>query len=434
MKLLILTSGSRGDVQPYVALGRGLQGAGHAVTVCTHNSFEPLVRQYGLDYAFLNDDLLRLADTEAGRGVFESAGGPLGMIKTMAELTRQIGPAQRRMLDQEWVAAQGMDAIVYHPKAMGGLHIAEKVGVPGFLAVVAPGLVPTGAFPQFMLPALPFGSAYNRLTYALFDQMTAASLGVVQRWRRDVLGLPPGPRSPSALERADRRPVPALLGYSPLVVPRPADWPETIAVTGFWFLDRPADWSPPPELAAFLEAGPPPVYIGFGSMAGRSPERLTRAALEAVAAAGCRAVLATGWGGLRAAGIAVPESVHVLESAPHDWLFPRMSALVHHGGAGTVAAGLRAGKPAVIVPFFGDQPFWGRRLAELGVGPAPIPQKQLTGPRLAEALHAVTRDAALRERAAAVGEIIWSEDGVGQAVAFIERHLTGPATATSRLS
>jgi sterol 3beta-glucosyltransferase len=423
MKLLILTSGSRGDVQPFIALGQGLQAAGHRVTLCTHASFEAMIREHGLEYAFLNDDLLRLADTELGRGALEAAGGPLGLIKTMAELSRQIGPAQRRMLDEELAAAQGMDAIIYHPKAMGGLHIAEKLGVPGFLAVVAPGIIPTGAFPQFMLPTLPLGAAYNRLTYAFFDQMTAASLGVVNRWRREVLKLPPGLRSPSALRRTDGQPVPALLGYSPLVVPRPTDWPETIAVTGFWFLNQPADWSPPADLAAFLEAGPPPVYIGFGSMAGRSPERLMRVALEAVAAAGCRAVLATGWGGLKAAGIAVPPSVHVLAAAPHDWLFPRMAALVHHGGAGTVAAGLRAGKPAVMVPFFGDQPFWGRRLAALGVGPAPIPHKQLTGPRLAQALRAVTGDVALRQRAAALGAALRAEDGVGQAVAFINRHV-----------
>jgi sterol 3beta-glucosyltransferase len=380
----------------------------------------------------LNDELLRLADTELGRGALEKAGGPLGLMKTMVELTKQIGPAQRRMLDEELVAAHGVDAIIYHPKAMGGLHIAEKLGVPGLLAVVAPGLLPTGEFPQFMLPTLPLGPAYNRLTYAVFDAMTAASLGVVNRWRRDVLGLPPGPRSPSALTRADGRPMPALLGYSPLIVPRPADWPETIAVTGFWFLDQPAGWTPPVELAEFLAAGPPPVYIGFGSMAGRNPERLTRAALDAVAATGCRAVLATGWGGLEAAGIQVPPSVHVLESAPHDWLFPRMAALVHHGGAGTVAAGLRAGKPAVIVPFFGDQPFWGRRLAQLGVGPAPIPQKQLTGPRLAEALRVVTGDGRVRQRAAALGEQIRAEDGVGRAVAFIEQQLAQGAAPDGR--
>jgi sterol 3beta-glucosyltransferase len=142
-----------------------LQPAGHTVKVCTHSSFEPLIRQYGLDYAFLNDDRLRLADTELGRGALEGAGGPLGVRKTTVELTRQIGPAQRRMLDEELADATGMEAVIYHPKAMGGLPMAEKLGLPGCLALVAPGLVPTGEAPQFMLPALPLGAAYNRFTY-----------------------------------------------------------------------------------------------------------------------------------------------------------------------------------------------------------------------------------------------------------------------------
>jgi sterol 3beta-glucosyltransferase len=246
---------------------------------------------------------------------------------------------------------------------------------------------------------------------------------VVNRWRREVLKLPPGPRSPSALVHTDGRPMPVLLGYSAHVFPRPADFPAQASVAGFWFLDQPADWSPSPELLAFLEAGPPPAYIGFGSMAGRNPERLTRAALEAVAAAGCRAVLATGWGGLTAAE--APAHVHFLEAVPHNGLFPQGAAVVHPGGAGTTGAGLRAGRTTVVCPLVGDQPFWGRRVAALGAGPAPLSKSTLTAERLAEAISTAVTDSAMRQRAEALGQRIRAEDGVARAIGYIHAHPEG---------
>ena len=176
-----------------------------------------------------------------------------------------------------------------------------------------------------------------------------------------------------------------LSAYSPRIIPHAADWPATVAVTWYYFLDAQIDWQPSPALQAFLAAGAPPVYIGFGSMAGRNPEQLATLVLEALAQSGQRGLLLTGWGGLRPE--TVPDSVFVVDSAPHCWLFPRMAAVVHHGGAGTTAEGLRAGVPSVIVPFVLDQPFWGARVKALGLGPDPIPHKNLTADRLARAIH-----------------------------------------------
>jgi UDP:flavonoid glycosyltransferase YjiC (YdhE family) len=200
-------------------------------------------------------------------------------------------------------------------------------------------------------------------------------------------------------------------------VPTPADWDASSHVTGYWFLPRQPDWQPPAELLAFLERGPAPVYVGFGSMPSQDAERKTRLVLDAVAQSGQRAILATGWGGLAQAS--APPGVFVLDSAPHDWLFERCAAVVHHGGAGTTAAGLRAGKPSVICPFFGDQPFWGRRVHALGAGPQPIPQKKLTAAALAGAMRAAATDPGMAGRAAALGEGIRQEDGVARAVALI---------------
>jgi sterol 3beta-glucosyltransferase len=190
-------------------------------------------------------------------------------------------------------------------------------------------------------------------------------------------------------------------------------------MTGYWFLNRTEDWAPPPELEAFLDAGPPPVYVGFGSMAGRNPERLANIVIEALQKAAVRGIIATGWGGLKARDL--PETILQIEQVPHEWLFPRVAAVIHHGGAGTTAAGLRAGKPATIVPFFGDQPFWGQRLHELGVGADPIPQKKLTVEKLVSALNDVLSTPEMARNAEILGEKIRREDGIANAVGLIEK-------------
>jgi len=204
------------------------------------------------------------------------------------------------------------------------------------------------------------------------------------------------------------------------VIPPPTDWPDYIQVTGYWFLEPPTGWEPPSDLVKFLQAGPPPVYVGFGSMLSRKPEETADLILTALANTGQRAVLSSGWGGLKKENL--PETVFMVGSIPHIWLFPRMAAVVHHGGAGTTGAGLHAGIPSIITPFFGDQPFWGHRVYELGVGPKPIPRQRLTVESLAEAIHAAVSDAAIRKNAAHLGKLIRAEDGVARAVAIIEQN------------
>ncbi len=239
----------------------------------------------------------------------------------------------------------------------------------------------------------------------------------INEWRRDRLGLPP----PKGEDRLRGKPVTKLYAYSPSVVPRPADWDESSVVTGYWFLDAPGDWRPQPALVEFLQAGSPPVYMGFGSMFMNGGERKTETVLNALKLAGQRGIIATGWGGLTAEN--APQGTFVLDAAPHDWLFPQVAAVVQHGGAGTTGAALRAGKPTVICPFVGDQPFWGRRVAALGVGPPPIPQRKLTAESLANAIEKAVTDQDMRQRAASLGEAIRAEDGVGQAIAIINSQI-----------
>ena len=233
-----------------------------------------------------------------------------------------------------------------------------------------------------------------------------------------MLGLPKAPFwGPYGDDRFKQNPI--LYGYSPAVIPPPADWNEQMRVTGYWFLDSGDDWTPPADLLEFLQAGTPPVYIGFGSMIMRNPEATAQLIMQALARTRQRAIMLSGWGGLRSTN--VPDSVFMIDAVPHAWLFPRMAAVVHHGGAGTTSAGLRAGVPSIIVPFFADQPFWGQRVADLGVGPAPIPFKRLTADRLAQAIQIAVTDQAMRQRAAELGERIRAEDGIARAAAVIQQ-------------
>jgi sterol 3beta-glucosyltransferase len=407
-KIVILTIGTLGDVQPYVALGCGLQEQGHTVTIATLAEFETLVTGYGLQFSALRGDFLAAARTPQDNARMN----PIQMVQSYRKMARLT-------LVDAWDSAREAQVFIYNPAAFGGDAIAEKLGVPTFAAFPAPLYTPTREFPSPFFPFKNLGP-FNRLSHGLFARLGPALFRKsIAEWRWVTLGLPPA-GSETTLQG---KPIPILYAYSPAVAPPPADWDDSAVVTGYWFLERPASWQPPGDLLAFLEGGPPPVYVGFGSMAMHNSARLTVSVLQALKLCGQRAVLASGWGGLTAENI--PETVFVLDSAPHDWLFERVAAVVHHGGAGTTGAGLRAGRPTVVCPFVGDQAFWGRRVAALGVGPQPIPLLRLTTERLAAAIHFAVTDAGFRRRAGALRETIQAEDGVGKAVAYINEHITG---------
>lgn len=427
MKILIVTVGTRGDVQPYVALGKGLAAAGHEVVLCTSQTFEPFIRKHGLGYALMNDGLLEFMRTDLGKAAMENATNFWESVKTALKILPTVAPIQRRHLRERWQAIDAIrpDLVVFHPKAGGTPDMAAHVKARCMLGFYLPIFVPTGEFPATGIPDFGLGRWYNRLSYRLISKaMWRAAAKFINEWRAQQ-GMRPR-REGKFLQTPDGQVIPAMHAYSEAVIPMPNDWPATATVTGYWFLDESDGWEPPAQLERFLAGGEPPVYVGFGSIFGRDPLRLTRMVLEAVQQAGVRAILAGGWGGLEPTRFELPDTVHAIETAPHDWLFPRVSAVVHHGGCGTTAAGLRAGRPTVICPFFGDQPFWGTRVHALGVGPKAIPQKRLTVQKLASAIRQAVTDPSLREAAAELGRRIRAEDGVGNAVAFIERHARQP--------
>ncbi|WNZ63705.1 glycosyltransferase [Myxococcus sp. MxC21-1] len=409
MRVLISTYGTRGDVQPFVALAKALKAHGHVVALCTPTGFRGLVERHGIPYANMDNAVLEL--TEA-----------VLRAPTRAEqrqLFKGFGAIVRAGMEDEWRAARELkpDVLVYHSKALGSHHIAEKLGAVELLAMPLP-LTPTREFPVPVVPSFRLGGWLNALSYRLLTLANVVWAGATNDFRVKTLGLAPLSRFADPMKKADGSAVPALYAYSEHLLPRPSDWPPQTQVTGCWFLDEADQWTPPTELHSFLQEGPPPVYVGFGSMGAAHADARATTVLKALALTGERAVLATGWGGMKAREL--PPNVFMLESAPHDWLFPRMSAVVHHGGAGSTMAGLRAGKPTIICPFLGDQPFWGHVVLRAGVGPQPVPQKSLTAERLADAIRTALSPTVLAQ-AAAVGERIRTEDGAARAVQLIEQ-------------
>ncbi|WP_373355880.1 glycosyltransferase [Pseudoroseicyclus sp. CXY001] len=416
-RLLLLTYGSRGDVEPFVALGLALRAAGHAVTLATAPRFEGWAREAGLAFAPIDGASLDLIDSPAGQAMIEGTGGLLGRVAAGARLSRGAGELNARMMADAAAAAGAVrpEALVFHPKAMAGGHLAEALRVPAFLVTLQPLLEPTAAF-SASLGDMRLG-ALNRASYRLVSLSYAGFRGRVNAFRAG-LGLPPIRRAAEVMRPPGAGEMPLLHAISPKVLPRPADWPARAKMTGFWRLP-PAPFEPPPELAAFLAAGPPPVFVGFGSMPSRDPEGLGRLIAEALALAGRRGVVARGWAGLE---VAASENLLALPPMPYAWLFPRMAAVVHHGGAGTTAEAFHAGVPQAVVPFFADQPFWAARTVALGVGAPPLPRRRLTAARLADAIRA-TDDPDKRDRAQALAEALSAEDGLAETVCLIEAAL-----------
>ncbi|MET0415719.1 MAG: glycosyltransferase [Actinoplanes sp.] len=406
MRILIVTSGSMGDVAPYTGLGAGLAAAGHEVTLATHEHFRSAIR---LPFHPLPGDLRQILPRARGQDGSGSGTGPRALARLMSlarPLVADLGAGIAAAAEAIRPDVLLLSTVV----APLGYQVAEAYGVPWAGVFLQP-VYPTRDFGPVLIGGRSFGPAGNRLLgHAFMASARPLYAGAIRDLRR-TLGLPRVARR--ALERAQLTRHPTFHGFSPAVVPRPSDWPPAMRVTGYWWPDSAAGWRPPDALEAFLAAGPPPVLIGFGSMAPGQGERLAPIVLDAVRRAGVRAVLQAGWSGLAAGE---HDDVLSIGEAPHEWLFPRMSAVVHHAGAGTTAAALRAGVPAVAVPILADQPFWARRLHALGAAPPPLPLSALTAPRLAAALRAAP---ACAHRASALSAQLRTEDGAAPILAWL---------------
>jgi UDP:flavonoid glycosyltransferase YjiC (YdhE family) len=402
MHITILALGSRGDVQPYAVLGSGLKYAGHQVRFITFESFASLVAELGLDFHPIPGDAQAL--------VVDGGANTIGLVRSFTNLAK--GYAQS--LSDPHLGET--DLIINQlPGGLYGFDLTEKYNLPMMLASVIP-LARTSTMPLMGFPNLPL-SAYNRLTYSVGEKVLWQMFrSVINEWRTKTLKLPPLPRKGYFAQLGTQK-FPILNGFSEHVVPRPADWNEHIHITGYWFAEE-KHWNPPDDLLRFLDAGKPPVFIGFGSMPVKNPRRTTEIVLEALKRSGQRGILHSGWGGL--GEISLPDTVLKIGYAPYDWLFPRMSMIFHHGGSGTTAYALRSGVPSCTIPFLFDQYYWGKRSADLGVGPQPIPFVKLTVEKLNQAIQAGTYTSEIQQSATDLGNKIRVENGIHTAINLIE--------------
>lgn len=405
MKITILSFGTRGDIQPLIALALGLQTAGHQVVLGADSEFEPWITSYGVKFGLLRLNLRQFLNTAAGQAAMS------GEKEAPAE---SFDTLVRPLLDDAWQLAQGSDLLIYDTMLTAAYHIAQKLNIPAVMTSVMPNMTPTREFPLLGAPKVGWGGWGNKLSYQLYRLAWFLAYGDISRWTQDTLGLKPK-RWQNYWFLHGRR-LPIVYSYSTHVLPRPADWPPETFAGGYWFVpDLP--YTPPAELAQFLAAGEPPLYLGFGSVVGGNPQKMTELVVTALEKVGYRTVLASGWGGLNPQTL--PPHIHLLSAAPHEWLFPQMKAVVHHGGAGTTAAGLRFGKPSLLCPFVTDQFLWGQVVHQRGWGPAPIPQKELTVEKLAQALEELLSNKSYPGRVQDISHLLQTEPGVQNAVDFI---------------
>ncbi|KAI6474496.1 Sterol 3-beta-glucosyltransferase [Pyricularia oryzae] len=471
LRITCLTIGSRGDVQPYIALAKGLLREGHEVRIATHAEFEPWIRSHGIDFRKVEGDPGELMQLCIENGTFTWQ-----FLKVAASKFRGW---LDELLSSCWQACQGSDLLIESPSAMAGIHIAEALQIPYFRAFTMP-WTRTRAYPHaFVMPEHKMGGAYNYVTYVMFDnmfwKMTAQQ---INRWRNVELGIPN-----TSLEKMQPNKVPFLYNFSPYVVPPPLDYSDWIRVTGYWFLDEGtprkaaaeiedgdgseekstdqqgegknaasgSNWTPPPELADFIEQARADkkklVYVGFGSIIVNDPVKLTQEVIDAVIKSDVRCILSKGWSDRMSTGSnatdpkpaedgekvetdqqpvekkeepKLPPEILQIKSAPHDWLFAQVDAVAHHGGSGTTGASLRAGVPTIIRPFFGDQFFFGARVEDLGVG---ICVRKWGTNAFARALWEATNSERMIVKARVLGEQIRKENGVETAIQCIYRDM-----------
>ncbi|GCE28925.1 hypothetical protein KDA_44090 [Dictyobacter alpinus] len=425
MRITIIAIGSRGDVQPYVALSRGLVAAGHTVCLATHAVFEKFVVSYGIHFMAIDDEPTGFFQGKDGVKLLEASNNAFLFVY---RLRAYLAPRMDLYMQRSLEASRDADVIIStYMSFLIAYSIAEKLRCRLIASFLQPSMLPTTAFPEPSAPWLPqhpvqMGQIINEQSHlgsgkVFWHFFTPA----VNRARQRLYGLPPLP-SESLYATLPQHVDLILLGYSPLLLAKPDDWADNIEVTGFWPLEAPRKWEPAPQLVDFIQAGPPPVYIGFGSMISQQPQRTLDLAFRSLVLSGQRGIILTARETLFEQWWS--KNIYISNGAPHDWLFPQMSAIVHHAGAGTTAASLRAGVPSIPVYHIADQQFWGTLAARAGAAHKPLSRHLLTPRQLARSIQTVLEDQAMRHSARQIAYRLRQEDGIQQAIQAIDRHLS----------
>lgn len=412
-----LTIGSRGDVQPYIALGKGLQKEGHKVTIVTHEEYKEWVTGFGIGHRTAGGDPTALMKLSVENKMFS----PQFFKESISNFRTWLDD----LLVDSWEQCKDADVLLESPSAMAGVHIAEALHIPYFRTFTMP-WTKTRQFPHAFLSPPVESPTFNAASYVLFDNVLwTATSSQINRWRKHTLGI-----SSTDMGHLAQSKIPFIYNFSQSVVPKPLDWGDATAISGYWFLDNPElNWTPPPTLIDFMAKarsdGKPLVYIGFGSITVPNPKLVTERLIRAVQKSDVRAIISKGWSARASKSkdeddVVFPEECYSLDRVPHDWLFPQLDAVLHHGGAGTTGASLRAGIPTLIRPWFGDQFFWASRVQKLGAG---LRVNSLHSTEVANALKKATSNRIMKEKAANVGQGIRSEDGVRTAISQIYTYL-----------
>lgn len=416
MRITILTAGSQGDIQPYLALAVGMKNAGYRVRFAANSNFAGFAARYGLEFFPIRVDSMQFVQTPQAQAWLESDSVARLIISTF----RAVRSVAYPILVDVWEGCRESDVILYNSFALPFVYfIGKKLDIPCIPASIDP--LPNGSH-----TALPLNihwnrsRAFNLLSHRIVDEFVwQVYLPLIRKAWKDKVKI----SFISPYRRAVRDGGLILSGYSPSFLPRPADLPKQIVITGYWFLEPEPGWRPDPSLVEFIEAGERPMYVGFGSMGNATKNRETAdLVLRTLAETNQRAVLGAGWSDM-GAGRHLPENVFLLKSVSHRWLFPQMAAVVHHAGPGTTAAALSAGVPNVVVPHFASQFFYAKRVADLGLGPQPIPRSRLTAERLTQAISIVANDRKIHERAIALGKQVNAEDGIQTAIRALRPYI-----------
>ncbi|MCD7060842.1 glycosyltransferase [Pelagibacterium xiamenense] len=422
-RIAMATLGTQGDIQPYVALARALKERGYSVVLGTTDDFEAMITGYGIEFWSLGSSMQEFVK----QAQFDKAMNK-SLLVNAPGLLRQGQRIVDRAAREAWDMCQGADCIVLNMNTSFTIDIAEALDIPPIVAALQP-LNSTSEFPLCIYYGPTFGRTINKLTYSTMTVQQIYYNLPRNKLRRELMGLEPR-KNGGFFKDTDGTPLWTLNAYSELVSPRPRDWPKTSVVTGYWMLPDNTGWEPSDDFKAFLAKGEKPIYVGFGSMP-FGADRNTDILREAVELWGGRVVVGRGWGGIKPDDLS-PEHVYVIDRAPHDQLFKYVKGVVHHGGAGTTAAGLHLGRPTFVVPQMVDQPYWGRRVYELGCGPKPVRRRKLTPAILADALHDLNTNADYARNAEKLGAELRAEDGAGNAIKVIERVMANYRSRSER--
>ncbi|MDI9313979.1 MAG: glycosyltransferase [Hydrotalea sp.] len=455
-KILIITNGTRGDVDPFIGLAQGLIKRGHTPIICAPIAFKNVIMEHGIDYAYMNNGLPKIVKSEIGRSIMESSASVMRYVQSGVRVKAILRPSYRRQLDETYRAAQNTapDLIIFNHVAIYGYHVARELHIPAMVAISSPILIPTADMAHLLFPQLSwlnrFGGWYNRMTYHVFFKIVElVSFFLVREWQvenkferhsnkivfyKKAIHRPRGDSKSlsKAVNKLFNKPLTIMHHYSSALSPRAKDWGRNILITGYWFRkDKKRLWQPPKTLVDFIAKckaqGKPPIYVGFGSMTAsrKTMQRVITTVGKTVEATDIRLVVGVGWSkhdwqAMAVDNPAVADRIYYLDEAPHDWLFPQMAGIMHHGGAGTTAAAFRAMKPSIICPFFADQHFWARRVRATHSGIGSISLKKINQRNLTAAFHQITTDKKMIANAKKIGAQINREDGVAVAIKLIE--------------